>query len=48
MGDLGSGKVRATYENNKIEQKKFSDEYLLTPPKCKYCDYAGLCEVSNG
>jgi hypothetical protein len=48
MDDLGSGKVRATYENNKIEQKKFSDEYLLTPPKCKYCDYAGLCEVSNG
>ena len=45
--DLQAGKVRATYENKKIEQNKFFDEYLLSPPKCKYCDYVGICGANN-
>lgn len=46
-GDLAEGKIRAAFENDSQKPEKFSDPYLLTPPKCGRCDFAGICGVNS-
>ena len=46
MGDLKEGRVRATFEQRDEKLDKFSDPHLLTPPPCRFCDYAAICGVS--
>jgi len=47
MDDINGGKVRATFEQSDQKPEKFSDTYLLVPPKCGYCDYADICGVKS-
>jgi hypothetical protein len=47
VGDLGAGKVRAPYEEGGAKPEKFSDAYLLSPPKCGLCDFTGICGVER-
>jgi ATP-dependent helicase/nuclease subunit B len=43
MAEVGKGIVRAPFEQSGVEQHAFADSYLMTPPKCAYCDYSVLC-----
>jgi ATP-dependent helicase/nuclease subunit B len=43
MAEIGKGAVRAPFEQNGVQQNAFADPYLLTPPKCQFCDYSVLC-----
>ncbi len=43
MTEMAGGAVRAAFDQEGVEQEKFSDPVLMTPPKCKYCDFATLC-----
>ena len=47
MDDIKAGKVRATFEQSGLKPEEFSDPYLIVPPKCGYCDYAGICGVNS-
>ena len=47
VGDLAAGKVRAPYEEAGAKPDKFSDAYLLSPPKCGLCDFTGICGVAR-
>jgi len=47
VGDLAAGKVRAPYEEADTKPDKFSDPYLLSPPKCGLCDFTGICGVAR-
>ena len=43
MDELGRGETRAPFGQEDVAQDKFADAALMTPPKCKFCDYATLC-----
>jgi hypothetical protein len=43
MDEIEEGKVRAAFEHDGEKPEKFSDPYLLTPPNCGRCDFAGIC-----
>ncbi|MGD1038539.1 MAG: PD-(D/E)XK nuclease family protein [Roseiarcus sp.] len=45
--DLDAGRVRATHEMRETKLEGFADPYLLTPPRCGYCDFAGVCGVEE-
>ncbi|MGJ0391919.1 MAG: RecB family exonuclease [Methylocystis sp.] len=47
MADIEAGTVRALFDQSDTKLEDFTDRYLLVPPKCGYCDYAGLCEVNS-
>ena len=43
MEEIENGAIRAPLEQNGVKQSAFADPYLLTPPKCGYCDFSVLC-----
>lgn len=43
MEELECGRVRAPFELRDAASKDFSDPILMTPPKCKFCDFQMLC-----
>lgn len=43
MKEMAAGKVRATFDQDGASQDKFNDPFLLTPPRCEYCDCNVLC-----
>ena len=45
--DLDDGLVRAAHESRETKLDKFSDPYLLTPPRCGLCDFGGICGVAS-
>jgi ATP-dependent helicase/nuclease subunit B len=43
MDELGRGASRTPFAQESVAQVDFADTALMTPPKCKFCDYATLC-----
>ncbi|WP_298354680.1 PD-(D/E)XK nuclease family protein [Rhodoblastus sp.] len=43
MTEMADGAVRAAFAQENVDQAKFNDPILMTPPKCRYCDFATLC-----
>jgi hypothetical protein len=43
MDDIRKGEIRAAFEHDGEKPEKFSDPYLLTPPRCGGCKYYGIC-----
>ncbi len=43
MKEMAGGGVRAAFDQDGVEQAKFNDPILMTPPKCQYCDFVTLC-----
>lgn len=43
MAELGVGHVRAPFDTAGVEQARFVDPILMTPPKCDHCDFAIAC-----
>ena len=46
IADLSNGRVRAPLDLVETSPEKFSDAYLLAPPKCAFCDFQGICGVA--
>ena len=40
MTEMAGGSVRAAFAQEDVDQAKFHDPSLMTPPKCNWCDYA--------
>jgi RecB family exonuclease len=45
--EMAKGTIRATFEHKDTKQAEFSDHCLLAPPKCKFCDYDGICGAAS-
>ena len=43
MAEFGDGRVKAPFDSAGVEQAKFVDPVLVTPPKCDRCDFAIVC-----
>lgn len=43
MAEVGAGHVRAPFAMAAVDQAKFTDPVLMTPPKCAFCDFAIAC-----
>ena len=43
MTEMVGGSVRAAFAQKDVDQQKFNDPSLMTPPKCNWCDYVTLC-----
>jgi hypothetical protein len=42
--DMAKGNVRSAIEHRGLKNpEKFSDPYLLAPPRCSHCDFSGIC-----
>lgn len=44
MQDVAKGKVTATFDQAETKLEAFSNPPFLAPPKCTYCNYAGICK----
>lgn len=47
MEEVNAGAIRATFEYAKTILSKFDAPPLLTPPSCKYCNFAGICREAK-
>jgi len=45
-GEGWTGGVRTPFDQRNTKLDDFTDRRLLIPPKCQYCDYAGLRGVN--
>ena len=45
MDEIGRGIIRAPLDQSGLDQSAFADPYLLTPPKCNFCDFSIFCGV---
>ena len=44
VADMEKGKIRSAIEHiGLMDAEKYSDPYLLAPPKCAYCEFSGIC-----
>lgn len=44
MQDVAMGSVKATFDQAEKKLEAFSNPPFLAPPKCTYCNYAGICK----
>ena len=47
IADLAGGRVRASFDARGTALEKFTDAYLLAPPKCGYCDFSEICGAAR-
>ena len=44
VADMRTGRIRSAVEHRRLKvHEKYSDPYLLAPPKCVLCEFAGIC-----
>jgi ATP-dependent helicase/nuclease subunit B len=44
VADMGTGRIRSAVEHRRLkDHEKYDDPYLLAPPRCVYCEFAGIC-----
>lgn len=44
MNDVTSGNVKANFEHAEIKLEDYNNPPYQLPPKCEYCNYAGVCK----